>query len=75
MELYSPEVRREVNKMLDAKKLCLISLHLKSRDPLCDMLRNHSEARLYEVTLESRDSLVNELASGILGHLEGVGTS
>jgi len=70
MELFSPEIRREVTSILDADKLCLLTLHSKSRDPLCEYIRNHSRARIYEVTVETRDSLAKELQHSILRYLE-----
>ncbi len=70
MELFSPDFRRGVGEaILKSSKPCLCVVHKRLADPLIEELKNSREAKLYEVTYETRDSLPEEIWMEILEYL------
>ena len=57
MELISPEFRRAVEGLMTTGKPCLVVVHAEMADPLLIRLKKFEDARLFEVTDETRNSL------------------
>jgi nucleoside-triphosphatase len=71
MELFSPEFRYGVREtVLESNKPCLCIVHKRLADPLIEELKNYREAKLYEVTYETRDNLPEEIWMEVLNYLK-----
>jgi nucleoside-triphosphatase len=65
MELLSPEFRRAVSGLLNAGKPSILVVHRSIRDPLVEEIRANPGALIFEVTLQNRDKIVEEIEAMI----------
>ncbi len=70
MELFSPEARRAIELVLQSDKPIVGSIHKRLQDPLIDKIRESSEVKLLEVTLDNRDLLPSTIVEDIIGYLK-----
>ncbi len=68
MELVSPEFRKSVKKCVESGKPILAVVHERMEDDLLSELREKAKT-LLEVDLNTRDEMVEELVSEMLGVL------
>ncbi len=61
MELFSQKFKQAVRKALESSKLVLAVVHAKARDPLIYEVKQRDDAEVFTVTLDNRDTLIEEL--------------
>ncbi len=66
MEMFSPEFRRAVVRVVDSGRPVVGVIHKRLKDPLLIKLRSAECVRLLEVTLENRDALPVQLANEVM---------
>ena len=70
MELFSPEFRRAIIRMINNGKIAIAIIHKLMRDPLIVELKKSPSIKLLEVTKDNRDNLPNLLSQNIFEKLE-----
>jgi nucleoside-triphosphatase len=71
MELFSPEFRRTVGEaVVNSRKASLCVIHKRLSDPLIEELRSNPESKVFEVTLENRDNLPQEIWTEMIQYLK-----
>jgi len=71
MELFSPEFRRAVQKVIVSSKPVLGAIHKRLVDPLIEETRTNPDVEVIEITEENRGSVEKELKEIILRLLRG----
>jgi nucleoside-triphosphatase len=66
MELYSPKFKQAVAQALESKKLLLMVVHGKAKDPLVTQVKRRIDAQILNVTFSNRESLPEQLAKRAL---------
>ena len=61
MELFSQKFRQVVTQALEGKKLMLISVHGKAKDPLVTQVKRRVDAEIFNVTFSNRENLTDQL--------------
>jgi nucleoside-triphosphatase len=57
MELYSQKFKQTVIQVLESKKLVLIVVHGKAKDPLVTQVKRRVDAEIFNVTFSNREKL------------------
>ena len=57
MELYSQKFKQAVTQALESKKLVLIVVHGKAKDPLVTQVKRRVDAEIFNVTFSNREKL------------------
>ena len=57
MELYSQKFKQTVTQVLESKKLVLIVVHGKAKDPLVTQVKRRVDAEIFNVTFSNREKL------------------
>ena len=57
MELYSEKFKQTVTQALESKKLALIVVHGKAKDPLVTQVKRRVDAEIFNVTFSNREKL------------------
>jgi len=65
MELFSQKFRQVVTQALEGKKLMLISVHGKAKDPLVTQVKRRVDAEIFNVTFSNRENLTDQLIKKI----------
>ena len=71
LELFSPEFRRSVQKIISSSKPVLGSIHKRLVDPLVDGIKANPDVEVIEITEDNRDSVEKEFKDAILWRLRG----
>jgi nucleoside-triphosphatase len=66
MELFSPEFRRAVQKIIASSRPVLGSVHKRLVDPLIEEIKVNPSVEVIEITEENRDSVEKKLEDTIL---------
>jgi nucleoside-triphosphatase len=61
MELYSPKFKQAVAQALESKKLLLMVVHGKAKDPLVTQVKRRVDAEIFNVTFSNREKLPKQL--------------
>jgi nucleoside-triphosphatase len=61
MELLSQKFKQVVSQALEGKKLMLMVVHGKARDPLVTQIKRRVDAELFYVTFSNRENLTEQL--------------
>ena len=62
MELFSQKFKQTVTHVLESKKLVLIVVHGKAKDPLVTQVKRRVDAEIFNVTFSNREKLPDLLA-------------
>jgi nucleoside-triphosphatase len=62
MELFSQKFKQAVTQSLESKKLILMVVHGKAKDPLVTQVKRRVDAELFNVTFSNRQNLTEQLA-------------
>jgi nucleoside-triphosphatase len=73
MELFSPEIRRAVQKIMASSKPVLGSIHKRLVDPLIEEIKTNPSVEVIEITEENRDSIEKQLKDTLLQRLRETG--
>lgn len=73
MELFSPEFRRAVQKVISSSKPVLGSIHKRLVDPLIEGIKMNPNVEVIELTEENRGSVEKELEDMVLHLLRETG--
>jgi len=71
MELFSPEFRRALQKVISSSKPVLGSIHKRLVDPLIEEIKTSPTVEVIEITEENRSSVEKEIKGIILQLLRG----
>jgi len=66
MELYSQKFKQAVTQALESKKLVLIVVHGKAKDPLVTQVKRRVDAEIFNVTFSNREKLPDLLIKKFL---------
>jgi nucleoside-triphosphatase len=61
MELFSPKFKQAVAQALESKKLMLIVVHGKAKDPIVTQVKRRVDAEIFNVTFSNRENLTEQL--------------
>ena len=62
MELFSPKFKQAVAQALESKKLMLMVVHGKAKDPIVTQIKRRVDAEIFNVTFSNRENLTEQLA-------------
>jgi nucleoside-triphosphatase len=62
MELFSPKFKQAVTQALESKKLMLLVVHGKAKDPIVTQVKRRVDAEIFNVTFSNRENLTEQLA-------------
>jgi nucleoside-triphosphatase len=66
MELYSPKFKQAIVQALESKKVLLMVVHGKAKDPLVTQIKRRADAEIFNVTFGNREMLPEKLTKRIL---------
>jgi len=66
MELYSQKFKQAAAQALESKKLVLVVVHGKAKDPLVTQVKRRVDAEIFNVTFSNREKLLEQLISKAL---------
>ena len=69
MELYSQKFKQAVAQALESKKLLLIVVHGKAKDPIVTQVKRRVDAEIFNVTFANREKLTEQLIKKTLNSL------
>jgi nucleoside-triphosphatase len=61
MELFSQKFKQAVGQVLESKKLVLVVVHGKAKDPLVTQVKRRVDAEIFNVTFSNRENLPEQL--------------
>ena len=61
MELYSQKFKQAAAQALESKKLVLVVVHGKAKDPLVTQVKRRVDAEIFNVTFSNREKLPEKL--------------
>ncbi len=61
MELFSPKFKQAVAQALESKKLMLMVVHGKAKDPIVTQIKRRVDAEIFNVTFSNRENLTEQL--------------
>jgi nucleoside-triphosphatase len=66
MELYSNSFKAALKRAVDSKKPMICTIHARARDPLIEYIKSRKDAALFEVTLNNRETLHEQIIALVL---------
>ncbi len=70
MELFSPDFKEAVKKIVESRKMMIGTIHYRARDPLIKTIKAREDAEILEVTRENRGRLHTILVGRVLQFIQ-----